>query len=283
MRIARRIVPKNDRVDDDADDEDHDHRLVDADVVGVLGRVVQRLARCRCGRGMPSISSPAMQAAPGERPALLEAADERRQRGGDHDVAQRRPAARAEHAPGAQQHRRDVVDPVDDAVGDRRRRAEDHDEHDRALAELEQHDRERDPRDRRHRLQAGDHRADRGAQHRARVRPTSPTTRRSGSTTPNPMRGPAHRHVDRAARENRCRARNCGKNGERRRDDVLGLPVRPHDHLPGADEDRDREHLGPDAQARAWRRAGVERQLARSATASATSTAIGRPRRGVGR
>ena len=72
---------------------------------------------------------------------------------------------RAEHSAGAEQDRWYVVDAVDDAVGDRRRRTEHDDEHDHARALMEQDDRKRNPSHRRHRLEAGDHRADRGAQH----------------------------------------------------------------------------------------------------------------------
>ncbi len=61
-------------------------------------------------------------------------------------MTERAEPAGAEHTAGAQQHRWDVVDTVDDAVGDRRRGPEDHDERDRPLSFMEQDDCERDPR-----------------------------------------------------------------------------------------------------------------------------------------
>ena len=60
MRIARTIVPKNSASIDDAEHEDHDHRLVDADEVGVLRGVVQRL-RDPDVAGERVISSPAIR------------------------------------------------------------------------------------------------------------------------------------------------------------------------------------------------------------------------------
>ena len=70
---------------------------------------------------------------------------------------------RAHHLPGPQQDRRHVVDAGDQPVGDRRRGAEHDDERDRPLGQLEQQDRQREPGDRRHRLQPGDQRPDRRA------------------------------------------------------------------------------------------------------------------------
>ena len=106
------------------------------------------------------------QAAPGERPALLEPGDERRQRRRQDQVPVFREALHAQHLADPQPGPRHVVDAADQAVRHRRRGADDDHEQDRALAELEQQDGQREPHDRRHRLQAGDQRADRGPQRR---------------------------------------------------------------------------------------------------------------------
>ena len=93
---------------------------------------------------MPAIRTDQLageQAAPRERPALLQAADEATGAPREHHVAETSSSPGAEHPAGPQQDRRDVVDAVDEAVGDRRRGAEHDDEQDRGLAEPEQDDR----------------------------------------------------------------------------------------------------------------------------------------------
>ena len=145
------------RVDEDADDEDDDHHGDQARRVVEVAGLLQQEAD---GRPEDDDQLAGHQAAPGERPALLEAADERRQRRRQHDVAELVPPPRPHHVTGPQEHRRHVVDAGDQPVGDRRRRAEHDDEQDGALGQLEQQDGQREPGDRRHRLQAGDHRAD---------------------------------------------------------------------------------------------------------------------------
>src|SRR5207248_5179776 len=87
------------------------------------------------------------EAAPGERPPLLEATDEGRQGGGQDDEAEQPEAASPEHPPRAQHEGWDVVDAGDEAVGDRRRGAEDDDEQDRPLPQFEQQDGEGEPHD----------------------------------------------------------------------------------------------------------------------------------------
>ncbi len=73
-------------------------------------------------------------------------------------------AASPEHSPGPSPQRWHVVDAADQPVGDRGCGADHDDEQDRRLAQTEQQEREREPCDRRHGLQTGDERADRGAQ-----------------------------------------------------------------------------------------------------------------------
>ena len=93
-----------------------------------------------------------------------------------------------------------MVDAGDEAVGDRRGGAEHDDEHDRRLGQLEQQDGEREPGDRRHRLQPGDQRADRGAQ-RSCDGATSAADRRRRS------RGRARKPIERPAQRDPQRRR----------------------------------------------------------------------------
>ena len=88
-----------------------------------------------------------------------------------NSVKPRAPSVR----PARRQQRREGVDAGDQPVGDRRRGAEDDDEEHGRLGQLEQQDREREPRDRRHRLEAGDERAERGPQHLRPGTPRRPT------------------------------------------------------------------------------------------------------------
>ena len=142
-------------------DEDHDHDRHQPGRVGLLAVDVELRADRHDAERHEQLAG--QQAAPGERPALLQAADEVRHRRRQHDVAQQPEPAGADRASRLHQDRRHVVDAGDQAVGDRRCGAEHDDERDRPLGELEQQDGQREPGDRRHRLQAGDQRADRRA------------------------------------------------------------------------------------------------------------------------
>ena len=195
------------------------------------------------------------QAAPGERPALLEPADERRQRRRQDDVAvERRGRGRRAPARPAAGSAGCVSTPRDEPVGDRRRGAEHDDEQDRRLRQLEQQDGEREPGDRRHRLQPGDERAERGPQHSDCGRPGCPTTRRSRA----PWRSPttARRMVMPSAVQQRAvgersptgRSKRLARAGQ----DVLGLPAAHTDELPDAEAEGDRR--------RAWARSPPDRR-----------------------
>src|SRR5438132_13581242 len=71
---------------------------------------------------------------------------------------------RAHDTPDPDEQRLNMIDPAQQAAGDGGSRAEDDDEEDRALAQLEKKDGEREPGDRGHRLEAEDRGADRLAQ-----------------------------------------------------------------------------------------------------------------------
>ena len=145
--------------------------------------------------------------------------------------------------PARKQERRDVVDAVDDAVGDRRRGAEHDDEQHRAGALAEEDDRERDPRDRWHRLQAGDHRSDRGAQHRhPRDRDAEDAADDHGHDEALDAASSVT-HADAAMSPRSCQRWSNTVNGDGIRNSSFQL--RPHDDLPRQDDDRDGEELRP--------------------------------------
>ena len=88
-----------------------------------------------------------------------------------------------------------MVDAGDQPVGDGRCGAEHDDERDRPFGQLEQQDRQREPGDRRHRLQPGDHRADRRAGDLRRGHdPADDDADGDGESEPDDR--PAHRHAD---------------------------------------------------------------------------------------
>ena len=114
---------------------------------------------------MITSSSPAIRLRHANAQPCFMPADERRQRGGQDDVAVQREAPRAEHAAGPQQYAAGslsmpLISPlaIDGAAPSTTTNMI------AASRQLEQQDREREPRDRRHGLQAGDERAERGAQ-----------------------------------------------------------------------------------------------------------------------
>ena len=118
------------------------------------------------------------------------------------------------------------------AIG--RRRAQHDDEQDRLLGQLEQQDGEREPGDRRHGLQAGDQRADGGAQHRD-PRDQRADDRADDDGDGEADDGPPHRDEHRLARTCRRRAqlataRRSTATGAGQH--VLRLPARPDDELP---------------------------------------------------
>ena len=121
------------RVEDDADHQDDQHPGHQPRGVGELALELQPTADRRLvGDDHQQLAG--HQAAPGERPALLEPGHERGQRRRQHDVAVGAEPVGAEHPAGAQQQRRDLVDAGDQPVGDRRRRADHDHEQDRRLA-----------------------------------------------------------------------------------------------------------------------------------------------------
>ena len=132
-----------------------------------------------------------------------------------------------------------MVDAAQEADCDRRCCTEDDHEEDRALAELEEKDREREPRDRGHGLQAQD-----GVPHRfaddGHPRHEQPDCAADHHRDRVPGQRPPHR--DRDARvevglaQVLCQAL---KDRERTREDVVGFPTRPHHHLPDAKTQRD--------------------------------------------
>ena len=85
--------------------------------------------------------------------------------------------------------------------------------------ELEEEDREREPRDRRHRLQPGDHRSDRRAQHRdARDRDTEDAADDHGARrSPGCRARSRHRTPDAAMSPRSCQRRSNTVNGDGRR------------------------------------------------------------------
>ena len=172
--------------------------------------------------GISTSSSPARRlrqanAQPCLSPATNDGSDGRE----DH-VAQRGESLRTEHASGAQHGSAGSCrSPAMQAVGDRGGGAEHDHEQDRALAQLEEDDREREPCDRRHRLEPGDHRADRGPQHAGCGRPR---------------------------RRSRCRARSRAEPDDRR---VAACATPPPSGVPNSlnrrfeHGDRTREHVAP--------------------------------------
>ncbi len=127
--------------------------------------------------------------------------------------------------------------PGDDPVGDRRRGTEHDDEQDRLLGQPEDEDREREPGDRRHRLQPGDERADRRCAARAsatrRCRSIPPITSETAKPTI------ARRMVWPTARQKSAlhvvpeSGEDVGRAGER----VLGSPLAPDEELPEREHD----------------------------------------------
>jgi hypothetical protein len=77
-------------------------------------------------------------------------------------MAIKRQATGPDIAPRAHQGGRDIVDTADDTVGDRGHCADEDDEQNGGFRQLKWQNRQGEPRDRRHGLQAGDERADRG-------------------------------------------------------------------------------------------------------------------------
>ena len=97
---------EHDHVDEHTDREQHDHHRLDARHVTDVAVRSQLLAEREPGDSADDLAGE--QAAPRERPTLLEAADERRQRGREHHVPQRVEPLGAEHLarPGAAPARR---------------------------------------------------------------------------------------------------------------------------------------------------------------------------------
>src|SRR6202022_3350605 len=86
------------------------------------------------------------EAAPRERPALLEPSDEGRERRGQDHMPVNDEAARSHDVADADEQRLDVVDAAQKAGRNRGSRPEDDDEDDRRLTLLEEEEREREPR-----------------------------------------------------------------------------------------------------------------------------------------
>src|SRR5207302_7817381 len=104
-------------VDGDPDEEDHQHQGQQAHGVREIASELQPLA----DRGLVVDDHQQLaghQASPGERPALLQAADEGGQRGGQDDMAVERQAAGAHRPADPNQQGRNVVDAVEEPAGD---------------------------------------------------------------------------------------------------------------------------------------------------------------------
>lgn len=207
---------------------------------------------------MATMSFPGEQRAPGEGPALFQTRDDARQGGREDDVPIEGETVGAEVAAGADEQRRDVVDAADDAIGDRRDRADEDDEENRLLAQLEQEDGEREPRDRRHRLEAGDEGPDSRAQ-----RP--PAGRRDTEREADDRRDgesdEATRDRDRRRVPEGALGQLVGELAEgaaRGGQDVFRLELQGDDELPEGEEEADRGELrpGPGPQARSPGRRG---------------------------
>ena len=226
--------------------------IIDRDQPGGVGELageLQQDAERRLVLAMIDEQLAGHQAAPRERPALLQAADERRQRGRQHDVAV---AASSRCAPSTRPARSRIggmlsmpairplaIDGAAPSTTTNRIAAS---------RQLEQQDREREPRDRRHRLQAGDERADRRAQRRLiarheRRRRSPPMTSASAKPDERPLQRDADRRRRRAVGRARRQSsgRPCPAAAARTR---ASSPSTPRAARAASDERRSRPSFG---------------------------------------
>ena len=126
-----------------------------------------------------------------------------------------------------------------------RHRTDEDDKEDRLLAELEEQDRQREPRDRGHGLQPGDHRPDRRAQH-SRLGDDHPKGQADDRGDREADEAAGHRDAD-GGPELRCRPlpAELGQHRTRAGQQVARLPATPDHALPGEQGEPGGSELGP--------------------------------------